>query len=128
MGSDHRHDRADPRLGRQRIPGGCGHWSKAGPDPFAGRLATALVTIFEYRVVYLARVKARPMVWRPLIGSLLVLTAAEAAAAPLTVRVADEKGRPVSDAVVILRAGPATRPSTGGSFSVSQRDMQFHPF
>jgi plastocyanin len=68
------------------------------------------------------------MVWRPLIGSLLVLTAAEAAAAPLTVRVADEKGRPVSDAVVTLRAGPATRPSTGGSFSVSQRDMQFHPF
>ena len=68
------------------------------------------------------------MVWRPLIGSLLVLTAAEAAAAPLTVRVADEKGRPVSDAVVTLRAGPATRPSTGGGFSVSQRDMQFHPF
>jgi plastocyanin len=68
------------------------------------------------------------MAWRPLIGSLFVLTAAQAAAAPLTVRVVDAKGRPVSDAVVTLRAGPATRPSTGGAFSVSQRDMQFHPF
>jgi plastocyanin len=68
------------------------------------------------------------MVWRTLIGLIFVLTAAQAAAAPLTVRVVDSKGRPVSDAVVTLRAGPTTRPSTGGTYSVSQRDMQFHPF
>jgi plastocyanin len=68
------------------------------------------------------------MVWRPLIGSLLILTAAQAAAAPLVVRVMDSKGRPVSDAVVTLRAGSAKQPSIGGSFSVSQKDMQFHPF
>jgi plastocyanin len=54
--------------------------------------------------------------------------AAQASAAPLTVRVLDSKGRPVSDAVVTLSAGPAKRPSTGGRFSVSQKDMQFHPF
>ena len=69
------------------------------------------------------------MMRRGLIGSLLVLTAAQAVAAPLTVRVVDAKGRPVSDAVVTLRApGSAGRTASSGNYSVSQKDMQFHPF
>jgi plastocyanin len=69
------------------------------------------------------------MVRLGLIGSFLVLTAAQAVAAPLTVRVVDAKGRPVSDAVVTLRAaGSAGRTAASGNYSVSQKDMQFHPF
>ena len=68
------------------------------------------------------------MLWRGLLGSLIVLTASQAAAVPLTVRVVDAKGRPVSDAVVTLRAGPVGRPAASGNYSVSQKDMQFHPF
>lgn len=69
------------------------------------------------------------MVGRALIGSLLFLSAFQAAAAPLTVRVADGKGRPVRDAVVTLHPnGSGARPSAAGRFSVSQKDMQFHPF
>lgn len=68
------------------------------------------------------------MMWRGIIGSLLILTAAEAAAAPLAVRVVDARGRPVSDAVVTLRSGVPAKPAAGGSYSVSQKDMQFHPF
>ena len=68
------------------------------------------------------------MLWRGLIGSLLILTAAQASAAPLTVRVVDAKGRPVSDAVVTLRTGPTGRLASSGNYSVSQKDMQFHPF
>jgi plastocyanin len=60
---------------------------------------------------------------------LLALWAAEACAAPLTVRVLDAKGRPVRDAVVTLRpAAGAQRPTVGGTYVVSQEDMQFHPF
>jgi plastocyanin len=56
--------------------------------------------------------------------------AAPLAAAPLTVRVVDSSGRPVRDAVVTLYpAGQAARaPRAGGRFTVSQKDMQFHPF
>jgi len=69
------------------------------------------------------------MVGRALIGSVLFLWAVQAAAAPLTVRVTDGKGRPVRDAVVTLHPnGSAARPSAAGRFSVSQKDMQFHPF
>ena len=69
------------------------------------------------------------MVGRALIGSLLLLLAAQAVAAPLTVRVLDGKGRPVRDAVVTLRpSGSTARPAPAGRFSVSQKDMQFHPF
>ena len=69
------------------------------------------------------------MLRQAFLGSLLFLSAAQAAAAPLTVRVVDAKGRPVSNAVVTLRpAGAVARPSSAGSFSVSQKDMQFHPF
>src|SRR5678815_5550181 len=64
-----------------------------------------------------------------LFGSLLFCIGVHVSAAPLTVRVLDEKGRPVRDAVVILRPnGPAAHSSAGGRFSVSQKDMQFHPF
>jgi plastocyanin len=63
-----------------------------------------------------------------LIGSLVLFSAAQAAAAPLTVRVVDAKGRPVRDAVVTLRAGSDARPAISGSYSVSQKDMQFRPF
>ena len=65
---------------------------------------------------------------RGVIFALTILSAAQASAAPLTVRVVDAKGRPVSDAVVTLRAPGAQRPTTSGNFSVSQKDMQFHPF
>jgi plastocyanin len=51
-------------------------------------------------------------------------------AAPLTVRVIDASGRPVQDAVVTLYpAGNAARPARpGGRFTVSQKDLKFHPF
>jgi plastocyanin len=59
-----------------------------------------------------------------------VSLAAPIAAAPLAVRVVDSSGRPVKDAVVTLYpAGSAARaPRAGGRFTVSQKDMQFHPF
>jgi plastocyanin len=51
-------------------------------------------------------------------------------AAPLTVRVLDAAGHPVRDAVVALYpAGSAARPAHGGGrFTVSQQNLQFHPF
>jgi plastocyanin len=56
--------------------------------------------------------------------------AAPLAAAPLAVRVVDASGHPVSDAVVtIYPAGPAMRaPRPTGHYSVSQKNLQFHPF
>lgn len=69
------------------------------------------------------------MVRQVLIGSLLFFAAVPAVAAPLTVRVVDGNGRPVRDAVVTLRsAGASGRPAAGTSYSVSQKDMEFHPF
>jgi plastocyanin len=69
------------------------------------------------------------MLRRGLIGSVLLVASAQAAAAPLTVRVVDAKGRPVGDAVVTLRSSASTtRPAPSGRYSVSQEDMQFHPF
>jgi plastocyanin len=69
------------------------------------------------------------MVRQTLIGLLLFLSAAQAVAAPLTVRVVDSNGRPVRDAVVTLRSATASgRLAPRGSYSVSQKDMQFHPF
>jgi plastocyanin len=52
------------------------------------------------------------------------------AAAPLTVRVVDASGHPLRDVVVTLYpSGTAGRPArSGGRFSVSQKDLQFHPF
>src|SRR6478672_6932873 len=64
----------------------------------------------------------------------LVLALASAApplvAGPLSVRVVDAAGKPVRDAVVTLYpAGAAARPAHGGGhYSVSQKDLQFHPF
>ncbi len=51
-------------------------------------------------------------------------------AAPLTVQVTDAGGKPVANAVVTLRpAGGAARPMpVGKSYTVSQKDLQFHPF
>lgn len=61
---------------------------------------------------------------------LVAVYAVPAAAAPLSVRVVDAKGRPVRDAVVTLRPiGVAARPlAVSGSYAVSQKGMQFHPF
>jgi plastocyanin len=65
---------------------------------------------------------------------LLVLALAGAssplAAAPLSVRVVDSSGKPVRDAVVTLDpSGNAARaPRAGGRFTVSQKNLQFHPF
>ena len=51
------------------------------------------------------------------------------AAAPLSVRVVDASGRPVRDAVVTLYpAGNAARTPHRGRFTVSQKNLQFHPF
>ncbi len=63
-----------------------------------------------------------------IIGSLALLSAAQAFAAPLTVRVVDAKGRPVRDAVVVLKAGQNGQPSGAGNYTVSQKDMEFRPF
>jgi len=69
------------------------------------------------------------MLRHALIGPLLFICAAQAAAAPLTIRVVDSKGQPVRDAVVTLNpAGAHGRLAPGASYSVSQKDMQFHPF
>jgi plastocyanin len=56
--------------------------------------------------------------------------AAPVAAAPLSVRVVDDGGRPVRDAVVTLypSGGAARAPRAGGHYVVSQKDIQFHPF
>jgi plastocyanin len=56
--------------------------------------------------------------------------AAPLAAAPLSVRVVDSAGRPVRDAVVTLypSGASARKPRAGGRFTVSQQNMQFHPF
>ena len=59
----------------------------------------------------------------------MILSAAQLSATPLNVRVVDSKGRPVREAVVTFRSnGSSTRPPPVGSYSVSQKDMQFHPF
>ena len=63
-----------------------------------------------------------------IIASLALLSAAQASAAPLTVRVVDAKGRPVKDVVVSLKAGQNGSPSGAGNYTVSQKDMQFRPF
>jgi plastocyanin len=56
--------------------------------------------------------------------------AAPLGAAPLSVRVVDAGGHPVRDAVVTLYpAGNAARaPRPGGRYTVSQKNIQFHPF
>ena len=66
---------------------------------------------------------------RGLLALALLGSSAAALAAPVTVRVIDSSGRPVRDAVVTLRpASGAQRPSPGGNFTVSQEDLEFHPF
>lgn len=66
---------------------------------------------------------------RGIIALALLASSAAAAAAPVTVRVVDVNGKPVRDAVVTLRpASGAQRPSPGGNFTVSQEDLEFHPF
>lgn len=61
---------------------------------------------------------------------LVAVHAVPSIAAPLAVRVVDAKGRPVRDAVVTVRpVGIVVRaPAPSGRYSVSQKDMQFHPF
>ena len=56
--------------------------------------------------------------------------AAPLTAASLSVRVVDASGKPVRDAVVTLYpGGDAARPAQrGGRFTVSQKNLQFHPF
>lgn len=70
------------------------------------------------------------MVRNLIVAVALVGAASPLAAAPLTVRVVDTSGRPVRDAVVTLYpAGSASRLAhAGGRFTVSQQNLQFHPF
>ena len=64
-----------------------------------------------------------------LIGLVAALTAMPLVAAPLTVRVLDARGHPVSDAVVTLRPDGGARPAhVGGPYVMAQQNMQFHPF
>jgi plastocyanin len=63
------------------------------------------------------------------LGLLLLLGSSPLAASPLTVRVLDGSGKPVADAVVTLRPDGVARPMRNeGSYAVSQKDLQFHPF
>ena len=69
------------------------------------------------------------MLRQALLGVLLFTASVPAVAAPFVVRVVDGAGHPVSDAVVTVRpAGSTARPSSAGNYSVSQKDLQFHPF
>ncbi len=56
--------------------------------------------------------------------------AAQVNAAPLTVRVVDQSGHPVRDAVVTFYpSGVAPRaPRSSGRYVISQQNLQFHPF
>ena len=65
-------------------------------------------------------------IW-PILG--LLTAAAAADARPLAVHVADPSGRPIGNAVVVLRPiGPAARsPTAHGPYVMSQKDLQFHP-
>ena len=55
--------------------------------------------------------------------------AAPVAAATLTVRVVDASGKPVRDAVVTLYPSSGARaPRPSGRYTVSQQNLQFHPF
>jgi len=67
--------------------------------------------------------------FRGILALALLAGSAAAVAAPVTVRVVDSNGKPVRDAVVTLRpAAGQQRPAPGGNFTVSQQDMEFHPF
>src|SRR5690349_18117757 len=58
-----------------------------------------------------------------------IALAAPAGAAALTVRVVDASGKPVRDAVVTLYPSSGARaPRPGGRYTVSQKNLQFHPF
>ncbi len=59
-----------------------------------------------------------------------IALAAQVGAAPLTVRVVDQGGHPVRDAVVTLYpTGSAARaPRSSGRYVISQQNLQFHPF
>ena len=61
---------------------------------------------------------------------LVAVYAVPAAAAPLSVRVVDSRGRPVRDAVVTLRpVGVVAHPAAAsGTYTVFQKGMAFHPF
>jgi plastocyanin len=69
------------------------------------------------------------MLRRILIGAVAALAAVPLAAAPLTVRVLDTRGRPVADAVVTLRPEGGGKPArVAGPYVMAQQNMQFHPF
>lgn len=63
------------------------------------------------------------------VASLLLLIASPATAGNLVVRVVDQAGRPVSDAVVTidLIGRPPQQGRVPGQFRVEQRNMMFHP-
>ena len=63
--------------------------------------------------------------FRPIAFALVLTFAAQASAAPLSVRVTGPSGKPVANAVVSL---PSARPSGGGHYVLSQKDLAFQPF
>lgn len=66
---------------------------------------------------------------RGILAAALLASSAVAVAAPVTVRVVDSNGKPVRDAVVTLRpASGSQRAAAAGNFTVSQEDLEFHPF
>ena len=60
----------------------------------------------------------------------IALVSGVASAKPVTVRVTDASGKPVSNAVVSLRpVGVGARaPRVSRTYTVSQKDLKFHPF
>src|SRR5262245_44874754 len=59
----------------------------------------------------------------------LLAVAGAADARPVSIRVADASGRPVANAVVVLRpiGGAARMPAMRGPYVMSQKGMQFSP-
>jgi plastocyanin len=102
-------------------------WS---PDAASGRSANALVTMYAYRAVYRPAVNPSAMAHRLMLFAAGLGLSAPLVAAPLAVRLVDQSGRPVRDAVVTFYpAGAAARPArAGGRFVVSQKNLQFHSF
>jgi plastocyanin len=63
------------------------------------------------------------------ISAMISCLAGPAVAGPLAVRVVDAAGHPVAQAVVTVRPSAGARAmKLGSGYSVTQKDLQFHPF
>ena len=130
MDAFHEPYRAYPRLELAR--GSRRSWAQSAPAPDAasGRITNALVTISGRRAFTVYPLPSPDGPW--IVGILwqAIAFAAQVGAAPLTVRVVDQSGHPVRDAVVTFYpTGLAARaPRSSGRYVISQQNLQFHPF